>query len=200
MLNAIYHTLQSIDYSIFHFINQTISNTALDTILLFMRNAYTWIPLYVIIVFYLVYKYKWAGITYILYIVIAFAMADLFAYQLLKPLFGRMRPCHSATLYVRLVADHCGGKFSFPSSHATNHAAIAFSIIFAKLFKNKYVNYAWAVWAIIISIAQVYVGVHYPSDVVAGFIIGIIIATINYKVILPILSNGMLRIRKRYGN
>jgi undecaprenyl-diphosphatase len=61
-------------------------------------------------------------------------------------------------------------------------------------------NYIWIFWAIAISIAQVYVGVHYPSDVVAGFIIGIFIATINYKIIFPILSNGMLLIRKQFGN
>ena len=200
MLKMIFHTLQSIDYSIFHFINQTISNATLDAFMLFIRNAYTWIPLYITISFYLIYKYKLDGIKYILYVVIAFAMADLFAYQLLKPLFERIRPCHSTTLYVRLVADHCGGKFSFPSSHATNHAAIAFSIVFAKIFKNKMTNYIWIFWAIAISIAQVYVGVHYPSDVVAGFIIGIFIATINYKIIFPILSNGMLLIRKQFGN
>lgn len=58
MLKMIFHTLQSIDYSIFHFINQTISNAALDVFMLFIRNAYTWIPLYITIFFYLILRFK----------------------------------------------------------------------------------------------------------------------------------------------
>lgn len=179
--------LREIDYTIFHFINQTISNTTFDFILPILRTANNWIPLYIFLFLFLLYKYKTKAITYTLYILIAFALADLIAFQFLKPLIGRLRPCHSTTLHVRLLLNHCGGKYSFPSSHATNHMAIALSIVFAKIFQSKCVNLAWILWATIIGFAQIYVGVHYPLDVLGGFIIGAIIAFVNYKFILPIL-------------
>ena len=68
--------LKQMDYSIFHFINNTISNQTLDSIMLFLRNAHNWIPLYILLFIYLIYSYKWNGLKYGLYILIAFAIAD----------------------------------------------------------------------------------------------------------------------------
>lgn len=180
--------LKQMDYSIFHFINNTISNQTLDSIMLFLRNAHNWIPLYILLFIYLIYSYKWNGLKYGLYILIAFAIADSITFQLLKPWFGRLRPCHSETLTVRLLLNHCGGKYGFPSNHAANHAAIAISIVLAGIFKKKWINYLWLFWAFMIGIAQIYVGVHYPSDILAGFILGASIAYFNYYAILPLLS------------
>lgn len=180
--------LKHIDYSLFHFINQTISNPVLDVVMPFLRNALNWIPLYIFLGIYLTYRYKWNALKYALYIVIAFALADLISYQILKPSIGRLRPCHSLTVHARLLLGHCGGKFSFPSSHATNHMAIALSIVLAGIFTKKWINYIWIGWALSIGMAQIYVGVHYPSDITAGFIVGALIAVFNYKIILPLLG------------
>ena len=177
--------LKNIDYSIFHFINQTISNPVFDVILPFLRDALNWIPLYLFLGLYLLLKYKIEAIKYALLIVIAFALADSISYHILKPWFCRMRPCHSLTLHARLVIGHCGGKWSFPSSHASNHMAIALTIVLAKIFTKKWMNYLWIFWALSIGFAQIYVGVHYPGDVVAGFILGILIAFFNVHFILP---------------
>ena len=180
--------LKNIDYAIFHFINQTISNNAFDVVIPLLREAKNWIPLYIFLAIYLIRKYKFEAVKYALYIVIAFALADSISYHILKPWFCRLRPCYSLTLHVRLVLGHCGGNWSFPSSHASNHMAIAMSIVLANIFTKKWVNYIWIFWALIIGFAQIYVGVHYPSDIVAGFILGIIIASFNFKIILPILN------------
>ena len=182
------HTLHNIDYWIFNFINHTISNSFLDVVLPFLREAHNWIPLYIFLGIYLIYKYKLEAIKYALYIVIAFALADFISAGIIKPYIARLRPCHSLTLHARLVLGHCGGKWSFPSTHATNHISIALSIVFANIFTKKWINYIWIFWALSIGFAQIYVGVHYPSDVVAGFILGTLIAYFNYKVVLSFLS------------
>ena len=137
---------------------------------------------------YLIYKYKIEALKYAFYIVIAFALADFISAGVLKPIAGRLRPCHSLTLQVHLLLGYCGGKWSFPSSHATNHMAIALSIVLANIFTKKWINYIWIFWALSIGIAQIYVGVHYPGDVAAGFLLGIMIAYFNNKTILPILD------------
>lgn len=179
--------LKNIDYTIFHFINQTISNYFFDVVMTTLRQATTWIPLYIFLGMYLINKYKLEALKYALYIVLAFALADYISAGILKPLICRLRPCHSSTLKVHLVLSHCGGKWSFPSTHATNHMSMALSIILANIFSKKWINYLWIIWALMIGFAQIYVGVHYPSDVVGGFILGAILAFFNYKVILPIL-------------
>jgi len=180
--------LKNIDYAIFHFINQTISNPVFDVVLPFLRDALNWIPLYIFLGFYLLFKYKMEAIKYVILIVIAFALADSISYHIFKPWIARLRPCHSLTLHARLVIGHCGGKWSFPSSHASNHMAIALTIVLAKIFTKKWMNYLWIFWALSIGFAQIYVGVHYPSDVTAGFILGILIAFFNFHFILPLFN------------
>lgn len=182
------HTFQQLDYAIFHFINQTISNSFLDVVLPFLRHATNWIPLYIFLGVYLLFKYKIQAVKYVLYIIIAFALADFISASIIKPFIGRLRPCHSLTLHANLLLGHCGGKWSFPSTHATNHMAIAMSIVLANIFTKKWINYIWIFWALSIGFAQIYVGVHYPSDVVAGFILGTMIACFNFFVVLPFLN------------
>lgn len=181
-------SLLQLDYSIFHFINHTISNSFLDVLLPFLRHANNWIPLYIFVAIYLLYKYNIEAIKYILYIVLAFALADYISAGIIKPFVARLRPCHSAYLQVNLLLGHCGGKWSFPSTHATNHIAIALSIVMANIFTKRWINLCWIIWAIAIGFAQIYVGVHFPSDVLAGIILGSMIAFINWKYILPAIE------------
>lgn len=181
-------TVHQIDYAVFHFINHILNNPYFDKLFPFLRNAHNWIPLYIILTIYLVYKYKQESIKYILYIAIAFALADFISASILKPYFARLRPCHSTTLNAILVLGHCGGKWSFPSTHASNHMAIALSIVLVKIFPQKWINILWILWAISIGFAQIYVGVHYPSDILAGFVLGVAIAFFNYKFSFPFLG------------
>ncbi|HMV14553.1 MAG: phosphatase PAP2 family protein [Chitinophagales bacterium] len=181
-------SLLQLDYSIFHFINHTISNSFLDVLLPFLRHANNWIPLYIFLAIYLLYKYNIEALKYILYIVLAFALADYISAGIIKPFVARLRPCHSAYLQANLLLGHCGGKWSFPSTHATNHIAIALSIVMANIFTKRWINLCWIIWAIAIGFAQIYVGVHFPSDVLAGIILGSMIAFINWKYILPAIE------------
>lgn len=179
--------LKNIDQLLFHFINQTIQNPFFDWWLPIFRNAESWIPLYVFLAIYLIFKYREKSWIYIVYLLISFALADSISHEILKPWFARLRPCHQFSMHARLVLGYCGGKWSFPSTHASNHMAIALSIVFAQLFVSRRTNLFWLLWAFLIGFAQIYVGVHYPSDILAGFVFGGLIAVLNYVIILPLI-------------
>ena len=180
--------LKQIDYALFHFINHTITNRFFDFILPILRNANTWIPLYILLVIYCIIKYKKEFWIYVTYILIAFAISDVMVHELIKPWIGRVRPCHNEFIHARLLLGNCGEKWSFPSSHASNHMAIALSILLAKIFDKRWINFLWIFWALIIGFAQIYVGVHFPSDIAGGYLFGISIALFNYRILLPLIK------------
>jgi undecaprenyl-diphosphatase len=103
------------------------------------------------------------------------SLCDMTSTQLFKQVFHRLRPCRDPDFfqYVRLVVDRCGGNYSFTSNHAANHFGMA-TFIFLTL-RPVIKKWLWIgfLWAAIIGYAQVYVGVHYPFDVLGGAIIGL---------------------------
>ncbi|GJM34616.1 MAG: hypothetical protein DHS20C18_36170 [Saprospiraceae bacterium] len=102
------------------------------------------------------------------------AVADGASSQLIKKNVKRLRPCRTEALAVNLLVP-CGGGYSFTSSHATNHFAIALLLImvFGKRFRQ--IKWPLLLWAASIAYGQVYVGVHYPIDVIAGGLLGSLI-------------------------
>lgn len=168
------------DYALFDLINQQWASPLLDAILPLLREKTTWVPLYVVWVFLLWRGYGWRRTLYLLLCTAAvLAVADQLAASVLKPWVGRLRPCAEPS-----VADHarilvgCGGKYGFPSNHATNHFAVAvvLSLSWVKKWPGRL---ALFLWAASISIAQVYVGKHYPGDILAGAALGSFVAVIG---------------------
>jgi len=169
----------TIDHQLFDFINQSLAHPVLDVILPVYREKTTWIPLYLVMVFLLYRSYGWKRTLWLLLCIAGtLAVADQLAATVLKPWIGRLRPCAEPS-----VADHarmlvnCGGKFSFPSNHAVNHFALATVLSLTWLRAHAR---AWRIaiylWAASIALAQVYVGKHYPGDVLAGAVLGCLIA------------------------
>jgi undecaprenyl-diphosphatase len=99
-----------------------------------------------------------------------------------KPLVERSRPCAEQSSIDVIAKVRCGSGYSFTSSHATNHFAIAIFFIFTLGRYIKYLSIGLIVWASLISLAQVYVGVHYPSDIFCGMLLGIAIGYFWSKV------------------
>lgn len=150
-------------------------HAVLDPVMLFLREPLSWVPLYAFLLFYVIRKMKKRAWLFIVGSLVVFAITDSLTAQLLKPLFGRYRPCcdpefHS---YVRALVD-CGGLYSLPSSHAANHFGLATFWFFSmKVITGRKWNWVW-VWAAAVCYAQVYVGKHYPSDILVGGGIGFI--------------------------
>ncbi len=165
--------LDTVDKQLFTFIHHGLANGFFDVAMPFLRNPLTWIPLYAFLLFWLLrYHIKYA-IKFILLSVATVGFTDYVAASVIKPLVGRLRPCHAPDLQpiIRHVVD-CGGQLSFPSNHASNHFGMAAFWFFAILSMTGKKWYWLWFWAALICFAQVYVGVHYPFDVTAGAIFG----------------------------
>lgn len=148
-------------------------NHVLDTIMIFASSKFSWIPLYIILLYLIIKDYRRRSWVVFLIIILTIAIADLSSVYLFKNIFQRLRPCHNEELSGLLhIVKSCGGKYGFISSHAANSFSFAFLIIF--LLKDRH-NWIWPVmlfYATIIIYSRVYLGVHYPSDVIAGAFAG----------------------------
>ncbi len=170
------------DTKIFHFFNETIANPLFDVFFPFITEEdHFLIPLLIIWLGLLIFGGKRGRIAAIV-ILLATGTADAIAAQLLKPLFERLRPCHQVE-QVRLLVN-CGGKFGFVSNHAANMFA---SMTVLGYFYRLYRWYFWTV-AGLVAFSRIYVGVHYPADVLFGAFFGTGIAY-GYLTILLLLNN-----------
>ncbi len=165
------------DQAIFKFINDEFTNAFFNWLLPILRDKHIWVPLYVFILAFLWINYKMEGLVITLFIGLTILISDQMSSSLIKHLVERERPCNDAAIQVNLLV-HCGPGYSFTSSHATNH--FAFSAFLASLFGRRFiwVSVVAYLWAFVISYSQIYVGVHYPFDIVGGAILGIIIGKI----------------------
>lgn len=145
-----------------------------------ISGKYEWIPLYVLIIFFIFKKFKLKGIIPFLLIIISIALADLISVHCFKEVFQRLRPCHNPEIenFVHLVNNKCGGRYGFVSSHAANTFALA-GFAF-KIFKNKYFTISIIFWAAIVSYSRIYLGVHYPADIIGGAILGLLIGLLMF--------------------
>ncbi len=163
--------LEQWDKSLFLWLNQA-HNTVADFVMIGVSNKFVWIPLYLLLLFWLFKydkQYVWLAISLGLLILIS----DQVASGILKPWVGRLRPCHDPSISNLVHApDGCGGKFGFASSHASNMFAIA---TFCWLCLRSHLKYIWLLfpWAALIAYSRIYLGVHFPGDVIVGALIGI---------------------------
>jgi len=174
-------TIQNIDHTIFHWINNDMSNSFLDFFFVIIRNKYTWLPLYLFLISFFIFNFKKKGIVVLLFAFLSIGISDFFSASVIKPAIERLRPCNDTGSNPEIITRvHCGAGYSFPSSHASNHFAIGvfFFLIFSTI--NKKVGRLFLIWAALISLAQVYVGVHYPIDIFAGMILGSAIGFMEY--------------------
>jgi undecaprenyl-diphosphatase len=151
-----------------------------DNFMYFMSLRAVWIPLYLIVIFWLIRIYKRKFIILILFIILSVVMADQIS-GLIKDLTARPRPCHETSLQglVHIVRGHCGGAFGFVSSHAANSFNVAALSIF--LVRNRFFSVFIFLWAAIVSYSRIYLGVHYPGDVLCGALLGMLTGWIIYR-------------------
>jgi undecaprenyl-diphosphatase len=140
----------------------------------YSTRTFPWIPLYVFLI-YLVWKaYGKQGWWVILGVLLSILFADQITSGLMKPFFERLRPCHEVLLN-GMVHNYgnCGGKYGFASSHAANSFAIATAMYLGLSFKYPAVKWLF-LWAIFFSYTRIYLGVHYPGDILVGAFVGLI--------------------------
>ena len=177
MVLDIWTSFEKADQVLFELINGHWTNTYFDGFMPWMRTSEHWFPFYLVLIGFVYYRFGWKAWKWLLTVAITIGVSDQISSFFFKPFFHRLRPCadHAMLSNVKLLLKACPTNFSFTSSHATNHFALAIFVFMTlqPLFK-KY-SFLFFVWAGIISYAQIYVGVHYPLDILAGTLLGLLV-------------------------
>ncbi len=180
MLQKIHDLLIYWDYTAWYYLNTQWVNEFLDAFVPFLRNQWTWAPLYLFLLVFMPLNFGKKGWMWCVFFILTFATCDFVSASIIKPFYIRLRPCNNPYIHdiVHLLVS-CGSGYSFPSSHATNHFGMG---IFAAISLKKFTKWIWVIailWATSIAYAQVYVGVHFPGDVLVGGILGTLVAMLT---------------------
>lgn len=164
------------DQKVFRLINGDLTNPVFDAILPYTRESVIWVPFYLFLFIFVVMNFGKKGLGWIIFALLTAALTDMISSSFLKEYIGRVRPCRDPEFsqYVRFLVKHCPVSGSFTSSHAANHFGAA---MFGYMTLKSVTKWAWLffAWAGIICYAQIYVGVHYPGDILGGALVGCII-------------------------
>jgi undecaprenyl-diphosphatase len=189
--------LQHLDQQLLLFLNSH-NSPFWDTVMYTISGRVIWAPLYLAILLYLGFTYKRKFLVIILFIILAVTLADQFSVQLFKNVFHRLRPCHVPSLMgmVHLVKGECGGLYGFVSSHASNSFNVA--LLSLMFIKRRWYTISIITWASVIGYSRIYLGVHYPGDVICGAMLGAFIGWGVYK--LYELTDKKILMQKAYFN
>jgi undecaprenyl-diphosphatase len=158
--------LKDIDLAILRFFNGSLINPVFDFFFKTISENWFLLSLLAIILAVLIWKDRRRGLVIAIVVIVGIGLADIISADVLKKLFSRPRPCHTF-FDLRMIAG-CGGKYGFPSNHASN--SIVFAFILTRFYKRLN-PYLWTL-AVMVCISRMYLGKHYPSDLLGGAILG----------------------------
>jgi undecaprenyl-diphosphatase len=167
-----------LDRDLFLFLN-SLHTPWLDPVMFLISDRFAWVPLYLWLLYISVKRYGWRAIYFIICIALLIALSDQVT-GFMKSYFQRFRPSRDENLgdLVHIVNNYRGGKYGFVSSHAAN--AFALAIFVSQIFRKKvkYLVPVMLTYAVLNAYSRIYLGVHYPADVIVGGLIGIMLAMI----------------------
>jgi undecaprenyl-diphosphatase len=173
--------LNNIDTQLFLAVNG-MHSPFFDAFFTLFTSMITWIPLYLMILYLVFKKYKQQGLWILLFLILTVVLSDQLS-GLIKDLVQRIRPSHEPLLLGKVnLPTGEGGMYGFVSSHATN--VFSFAFLIGLLTQNRRLFAALLGWAVLTIYSRIYVGVHYPLDVICGAVIGTLIGYGIYKLLV----------------
>jgi membrane-associated phospholipid phosphatase len=171
-----------LDFYLFELINGQWTNMIFDHFFTLIRQPMLWAPLYLFLLLFVTINFRLRGWWWSFLFVITVSATDLVSSRLIKGSIGRIRPCMDPFLanQVRFLATYCPHSGSFTSSHAANHFGMAAFVAGTLGRQTRYWRFLY-LWAFLISYAQVYVGVHFPLDVLGGALVGLLAGTLSAR-------------------
>lgn len=188
--------IEHLDQQLFLYLN-SLNSPFMDQVMHAISGRIIWVPLYLAILIYLGIKYKRKFIIILIFIILAATLTDQIS-VLFKNHVQRLRPCYEPALQglVHLFNGECGGQFSFVSSHAANSFDVALlSLLF---IRKRWFTVSILLWAAVVGYSRIYLGVHYPGDVLCGAIQGALVGWVFY--ILYALTDNKILKYKPYFN
>lgn len=168
--------LRHIDHQLFALINQSMANPVLDVVCPVLRGKPFLVLFYCVAGYYIYRTYPKQFLKIAAAGALTFLLTDQLSATVIKAIFHRIRPCNNVEISARLLLNHCGGGYSFVSAHAANSFGMA-AFISSLFMYRKSVLAVTFTWAALVALSQVYVGVHFPADVVGGALLGIAIGS-----------------------
>lgn len=174
--------IKQIDQSLFFFLNE-LHSEFWDKAMFLFSSRELWIPFYLLLVYLIIKTFKRNSIYILILIGLSIALSDQVS-VLVKNLVERLRPSNDPAIsnLVHLVKDYRGGAFGFFSSHASNTFTVA--VISSLLFKNRMFTFLIFTWAIMVSYTRIYLGLHYPGDILTGWLWGTLVGYGFYKLMV----------------
>lgn len=185
-------TLAGIDTKLFLTLNG-VHNSFFDFIMYWISQVWVWAPLYLGVLYFIIRKFKSPQVFWmILILVLALVLSDQIS-SLIKNAVLRWRPSRDSSLQglVHTVNEYVGGRYGFVSAHSAN--TLSFALLTSFFFKNRIYTSLIFIWSISVSYSRIYLGVHYPGDVLGGWILGLSVAFLLYFIYLKIGVKKFLR-------
>ncbi|MCX7696794.1 MAG: phosphatase PAP2 family protein [Bacteroidales bacterium] len=188
--------LEYVDITLFLWINRYHTSWA-DVFFWYVSNKYVWIPFYMFFIWLIFKKYPRHGWIILLGGIFLITVTDQASVHLFKNVFQRYRPCHNLNLkeHIHLVNNKCGGLYGFISSHAANSTAFAtyvFLWLMRQIRRKKIFFFTLLLYVFLIGYSRIYLGQHYPFDVIGGMTVGAIVAIFFYyltkKKLIPLVK------------
>jgi undecaprenyl-diphosphatase len=179
----------TLDRELFLELNGGFRSPLLDQIMAFLSTTYAWIPLHLFLLYLLGVNFRGQTWVWLAAIGLTILLADQISSSVMKPLFERLRPSHDPDLTdkVFLVNGYRGGRYGFASSHAANTFGVATLLWFVLKKYRPWIGLLF-IWALLVGYTRIYLGVHYPGDILGGFVIGFLCALVTFKFFLVIID------------